>query len=75
MTADVMIGTKIADGGFYGPSPTATLRVRQAIGERSFCEYEHVSHLLAGPPFGDRREEDSLNQVGCGLRFGRGAAR
>jgi hypothetical protein len=25
------------------------------------AEYEHVSHPLAGPPFGPRTEEDSLN--------------
>lgn len=27
-------------------------------------EYEHVSHPLAGRPFGPEREEDSLNHVG-----------
>lgn len=29
-------------------------------------EGEHISHPFAGPPFGDKSEEDSLNQVnGC----------
>lgn len=26
-------------------------------------EYEHVSHLTAGPPFGPAWEEDSLDQI------------
>jgi hypothetical protein len=26
-------------------------------------EYEHVSHLSAGPPFGPQWEEDSIDQV------------
>lgn len=26
-------------------------------------EYEHISHVLAGPPFGPQSEEDSLDQV------------
>jgi hypothetical protein len=26
-------------------------------------EYEHLSHLTAGPPFGPQDEEDSLDQI------------
>lgn len=69
LSADVMVGSKIRDGGFHGAGPTATLRLRQAITPRVWCEYEHVSHWLVGPPFGDKSEEDSLDQVGCGVRF------
>jgi hypothetical protein len=33
------------------------------------AEYEHISHPMAGPPFGPRSEEDSLNQVNlCAVR-------
>jgi hypothetical protein len=69
-SADLMIGTKLGDGGFTGPSPIVTLRLRQRLTERTWCEYEHVSHLTAGAPFGPRAEEDRLNQVGCGISFG-----
>lgn len=30
---------------------------------------QHVSHPLAGPPFGPRNEEDSLDQLTAGLRW------
>jgi hypothetical protein len=70
MNATALVGTKVRDGGFYGQGPTATLRLEKAVSERVVCEYEHVSHLLVGPPFGASHEEDSLNQVSCGVRFG-----
>lgn len=70
MSVDTLLGTKVRDGGFYGSGPTATIRVKQRLTDRTWCEYEHVSFLLKGPPFGPRTEEDSLNHVGCGVRFG-----
>ena len=66
-----LVGAKVRDGGFYGPTgPTFTLRVAKPVTERFTCEYEHVSHLLVGPPFGPKHEEDSLDQVSCGVSFG-----
>ena len=70
LSADLMIGAKVRDGGFHGPNPTATFRVRKAM-PVGWCEYEHISHLTAGPPFGQSHEEDSLDQIGCGVTFGR----
>lgn len=71
VSADVMLGAKVRDGGFYGPTgPLLTIRARKHLTERTWCEYEHVSHLLVGPPFGASHEEDSLDQVGCGITFG-----
>lgn len=35
-------------------------------------EYEHVSHLTAGPPFGPQDEEDSLDQISIIGRCSRG---
>lgn len=37
-------------------------------------EYEHVSHLTAGPPFGPKSEEDSLNQLSVIGRCSNGRA-
>jgi hypothetical protein len=70
VTATALVGTKVRDGGFYGQGPTATLRLEKHVSDRVVCEYEHVSHLLVGPPFGPASEEDSLNHVSCGVRFG-----
>lgn len=69
-TAEVMVGAPVANGGFYGSGPTATIRLRQQLGGSTWCEYEHISYILKGPPFGPRNEEDSLDQIGCGIRFG-----
>ncbi len=66
-----MLGAQVADGGFYpGHGATATFRLRYAISERTWCEYEHVSHVLCGPPFRPLNKEDAPDQVGCGVRFG-----
>jgi hypothetical protein len=70
ITSEVLIGTKVADGGFYGDSPTFTFRARKAVTWRTFVEYEHVSHLLVGPPLGPTSAEDSLDQISYGIRFG-----
>ena len=50
-------------------------------GSMPFCEkqsvrteYEHVSHLTAGPPFGPKSEEDSLNQLSVIGRCSNGRA-
>lgn len=71
MTVTTMVGAKVRDSGFHGPTgPTLTLRLEKPITENVRCEYEHVSHLLVGPPLGPKSEEDSLDQVSCGVRFG-----
>jgi hypothetical protein len=64
-TAEIVIGAPVADGGFRGTGPTATLRIRKSLDDHAFCEYEHVSFVVV-----DRPEEDRLDQVGCGVRFG-----
>jgi hypothetical protein len=69
-TADILIGAPVADRGFVGHGPTATLRIKRHLTDRTWCEFEHVSFPLAGPPFGPQTDEDSLNQIACGLRFG-----
>lgn len=57
-------------GGFDGPTDTVRFTVRHDINDRSFCAYNHVSHLSAGWPVNDR-DEDWLDVVECGVRFGR----
>jgi hypothetical protein len=37
-------------------------------------EYEHISHLSAGPPFGPESEEDSLDQLSVIGRCSNGRA-
>jgi len=37
------------------------------------AEWEHVSHPLAGPPFGPPSEEDALDQLNLMLHWQRGA--
>jgi hypothetical protein len=34
--------------------------------ESMYAEVEHVSHPFAGPPFGPRTEEDTLNMINVG---------
>lgn len=58
------------DGGFAGPTDTVRLTVRHDIDDRTFCAYNHTSHLSAGWPVNDRAE-DWLDTVECGLRFGK----
>lgn len=65
MTAEALLGASVVDRGFDGHGPTATFRLRQRISHRTWCEFEHVSYLIA-----DGAEEDALNQVGCGVRIG-----
>lgn len=64
-TVEFMVGTKVHEGGFQGTGPVATGRLRYTINEEAFCEYEHVSFMLR-----PSQSEDTLNQVGCGVRFG-----
>lgn len=70
MSAEALVGAPVVDRGFVGHGPTATIRIKQRITNRTWCEFEHVSYLTSGVPFGERTEEDALNQVGCGIRFG-----
>jgi hypothetical protein len=39
-----------------------------------YSEYEHVSHPLAGAPFGPENEEDWLDQLNVGAKWERGGA-
>lgn len=39
-----------------------------------YSEYEHVSHPLAGPPFGPENEEDWLDQLVIGAEWDKGGA-
>lgn len=57
-------------GGFDGPTDTVRFTVRYDVSDRSFCAYNHVSHLSAGWPVNDQ-PEDWLDTVECGLRFGK----
>jgi hypothetical protein len=69
-SVELMLGGKLRDGGVHGSGPTASLRVKHEFSDRWFCEYEHISHLLVGPPFSPASDEDTLDHAGCGVRFG-----
>lgn len=64
-SVEFMIGGTVHDDGFRGTGPTATGRVRYTIDKEKFCEFEHVSFMLA-----PSQDEDTLNHIGCGVRFG-----
>lgn len=55
------------DGGFDGPRDTVRFTVRRD-GQRFFCGASHISHLSAGWPVNNARE-DWLDVVECGVRF------
>lgn len=55
------------DGGFEGGPDTFRLTIRRD-GERTFCDYTHVSHISDGPPFNDH-PEDWVDMFECGIRW------
>lgn len=57
-------------GGFDGPRDVVQFAVQAQQG-RGFCEFRHLSHLSAGAPFNDRRE-DFVDMLSCGVRLRRG---
>ena len=58
------------DGRFAGPTDTVRFTVRHDISDRAFCAYNHISHLSDGWPV-NNQPEDWLDNVECGLRFGK----
>lgn len=70
-SAEITIGPALVDGGMYpGHGIVANIRVKRHLTEKTWCEWSHSSYVFEGPPFGPRNEEDSLDVLACGMRFG-----
>lgn len=58
-----------SDGGFDGPQDTVRFTVRRESNNgRTFVSYSHISHLSAGWPINDKKE-DWLDVIEFGVRF------
>lgn len=54
-------------GGFSGPKDVVQFALQAERG-RGFCELRHISHLSAGWPVNNKRE-DFADLLSCGLRI------
>jgi hypothetical protein len=69
-SAELLIGSKVAEAGFKGSGPMFTGTVRYRVSERVLCSYQHISFVTKGEPFTAKSDEDALDAVSCGVSFG-----